>query len=546
MAINTKKYIESYLKIRTKAAEIKPLVLNAPQERLYNTIAAQHKASKPVRVIILKARQMGFSTLTEAVIFKTTATAANRTSAIVAHEDKATSNLFEMSKRYYNYLPKPLQPQLKASNAYELCFDTRDGKGLNSRIKCFTAGNQNIGRSDTIHSLHISELAFWTGDKEKTLIGLLQSVPDMPETMVIIESTANGYEYYKELWDRAVAGESDYIPLFVAWWELKEYRREYDGLELTEEEQKIKARYKLDNEQISWRRWKIANELGGNVELFKQEYPACPEEAFISTGNCYFGNDGKEKIIDRLQQVKEIEHKQGYYDYDYDGLKITNIRWVDDKQGYIKIYKEPKQGGPYVIGGDTAGEGSDNFIGQVLDNSTGEQVAVYAKCTGEELYARQMYCLGQYYNSALIGIEVNFSTYAVKELNRLGYGNLYLRAKEDEIKQGLEMKYGFKTTTSTRPAALAELAKVVREEPETINDTDTLREMLTFIKDDRGKPVAEQGKHDDRVMALAIAHYIRPQQRYTVKQPKLEEHSVIFDNFDIVRQKKGNGGFVNW
>ena len=546
MAINTKKYIESYLKIRTKAAEIKPLVLNEPQQRLYDTIASQHKASKPVRVIILKARQMGFSTLTEAVIFKTTATAANRTSAIVAHEDKATSNLFEMSKRYYNYLPKPLQPQLKASNAYELCFDTRDGKGLNSRIKCFTAGNQNIGRSDTIHSLHISELAFWTGDKEKTLIGLLQSVPDMPETMVIIESTANGYEYYKELWDRAVAGESDYIPLFVAWWELKEYRREYDGFELTEEEQKIKARYKLDNEQISWRRWKIANELGGNVELFKQEYPACPEEAFISTGNCYFGNDGKEKIIDRLQQVRDSTYKTGYYDYDYDGLKITNIRWVDDKQGYIKIYKEPKQGVPYVIGGDTAGEGSDNFIGQVLDNSTGEQVAVYAKCTGEELYARQMYCLGWHYNSALIGIEVNFSTYAVKELNRLGYSNLYLRAKEDEIKQGLEMKYGFKTTTSTRPAALAELAKVVREEPETINDTDTLREMLTFIKDDKGKPVAEQGKHDDRVMALAIAHYIRPQQRYTVKQPKLEEYSVIFDNFDIVRQKKGNGGFVNW
>ena len=545
MAINTRKYIEAYLKIRTKTAEVKPLILNKPQERLYNLIAEQHRANKPVRVIILKARQMGFSTLTEAIIFKATATARHVTSAIVAHEDKATQNLFEMSKRYYNYLPKPLQPQLKASNAYELVFDTKDGKGLNSRIKCFTAGGQNIGRSDTIHNLHISELAFWPGDKEKTLIGLLQSVPDMPGTMIIIESTANGYDYYKELWDMAVAGESEYVPLFVAWWELDEYRREYDGFELTEEEQKIKAYYKLDNEQIAWRRWCIANQCGGNEELFKQEYPACPEEAFISTGNCYFGQDGKERIIERIQQLNSQVYRQGYFDYDYDGLKITNIRWVDDKRGEIKIYRDVEERHPYVIGGDTAGDGSDYFVGQVLDNSTGEQVAVLRKQYGEEQYARQMYCLGRYYNNALLGIEVNFSTYPVKELCRLEYPNLYLRQKEDIVRTEYEHKYGFKTTTSTRPAALAALATVVREEIDTINDIDTLREMLTFIKNDHGKPVAEQGKHDDLVMGLAIAHYIRPQQDYRVSAPKSIDSDIIQTNFNIKRQK-GEGGYIYW
>jgi hypothetical protein len=527
VAINTKKYIESYLKIRTKSAEIKPLILNAPQQRLYDTIASQHRAGKPVRVIILKARQMGFSTLTEAIIFKATATARHVTSAIVAHDDKATQNLFEMSKRYYNYLPKPLQPQIKASNAYELVFDTKDGKGLDSKIKCFTAGGQSIGRSDTIHNLHISELAFWSGDKASTLLGLLQAVPDMPGTMIIIESTANGYDYYKELWDMAVAGESEYVPLFVAWWELDEYQRPYTGFELTADERRLKALYGLTNEQLEWRRWCIANQCGGNEERFKQEYPACPEEAFISTGNCYFGQDGKERIIERIQQLNSQVYRQGYFDYDYDGLKITNIRWVDDKRGEIKIYRDVEERHPYVIGGDTAGEGSDYFVGQVLDNSTGEQVAVLRKQYGEEQYARQMYCLGQYYNNALLGIEVNFSTYPVKELCRLEYPNQYLRQKEDIVRTEYEHKYGFKTTTSTRPAALGALATVVREEIDTINDIDTLREMLTFIKNDHGKPVAEQGKHDDLVMGLAIAHYIRPQQDYRVKEIKEEPRKKL-------------------
>jgi len=546
MAINTRKYIEAYLKIRTKTAEVKPLILNKPQERLYNLIAEQHRANKPVRVIILKARQMGFSTLTEAIIFKATATARHVTSAIVAHDDKATQNLFEMSKRYYNYLPKPLQPQIKASNAYELVFDTKDGKGLDSKIKCFTAGGQNIGRSDTIRNLHISELAFWSGDKASTLLGLLQAVPDMPGTMIIIESTANGYDYYKELWDMAVAGESEYVPLFVAWWELDEYQRPYTGFELTADERRLKALYGLTNEQLEWRRWCIANQCGGNEELFKQEYPACPEEAFISTGNCYFGQDGKERIIERIQQLNSQVYRQGYFDYDYDGLKITNIRWVDDKHGEIKIYRDVEERHPYVIGGDTSGEGSDYFVGQVLDNSTGEQVAVLRKQCGEEQYARQMYCLGQYYNNALLGIEVNFSTYPVKELCRLGYTNQYLRQKEDIVRTEYEHKYGFKTTTSTRPAALGALATVVREEIDTINDIDTLREMLTFIKNDHGKPVAEQGKHDDLVMGLAIAHYIRPQQDYSpASAPKSIDSDVIQINFNIKRQK-GEGGYIYW
>ena len=102
---------------------------------------------------------------------------------------------------------------------------------------------KGIGRSNTINKLHISELAFWTGDKKKTLVGLLQAVPNTPDTTVIIESTANGFEYYKELWDDAVAGKNDFTPLFIGWNELQEYQMQYTGFELTKEEKQLQKLY---------------------------------------------------------------------------------------------------------------------------------------------------------------------------------------------------------------------------------------------------------------------------------------------------------------
>jgi phage terminase large subunit len=124
-------------------------------------------------------------------------------------------------------------------------------------------------------------------------------------------------------------------------------------------------------------------------------------------------------VSERLQSIKP-PLSRGLFEYDYDGLKLTNIRWVEDRNGPVKIYKAPAAGRPYVIGGDTAGEGSDWFVGQVLDNITGEQVAVLRHAADEDVYARQMVCLGMHYNEALLGVESNFSTYPNKELQRLG------------------------------------------------------------------------------------------------------------------------------
>jgi phage terminase large subunit len=228
------------------------------------------------------------------------------------------------------------------------------------------------------------------------------------------------------------------------------------------------------------------------------------------------------RVNEQIAQVRDKKPlKRGYFVYDYTNEKIKDlsIKWIDDDEGYISIYENVKKYFPYVIGGDTAGEGSDYFGGQVLDNITGEQVAVLHHQFDEDLYAKQMYCLGKYYNYALLSIEVNFSTYPVKELQRLGYTNQYKREVIDEISNIKQHKYGFRTTSVSRPVVIADLVQIVRESVELINDVKTLEEMLTFVRNEKGKAVAQEGKHDDLIISLAIAHKAREQQSMKVRIP---------------------------
>lgn len=531
MTINTKKYIEKYVKIRDKSGRIIDFKLNEPQQKLYDIIKQLKKEGKPVRIIILKARQMGFSTLTESILFKETATKFNINTGIVAHKEEATTNLFNMSKRIYDNLPDAMKPTKKASNAKELIFDNQEGTGLKSKIKCMTAGADGVGRSDTFNNLHISELAFW-GNAKETMLGLMQAVPNLPNTMVIIESTANGYEYFKEIWDKAVRKENDFIPLFVGWHELEEYQMPYSGFELTPEEKQLQETYNLSLDQLTWRRWCIANNCGGDIEQFKQEYPMNPHEAFIVSGASVFD---KEAIIIRLETIPK-PLKTGYFSYIYNdekpiGQKISNIKWVDDPDGYINIYQEPKTSieTKYCIGGDTSGEGSDYFTGHVLDAKTGMQVASLKQQFDSDLYTKQMYCLGKDYRDALIGIEANFDSFPIMELQRLGYRNQYVRESVDKYTGRIEKKLGFKTTSITRPTIISMLKEIVREHIELINDRDTLEELLTIIKNEKGRIEAPVGGHDDQMMGLAIAHFIRSQ---VVFEPKPEIKKETIFNFD--------------
>ena len=226
--------------------------------------------------------------------------------------------------------------------------------------------------------------------------------------------------------------------------------------------------------------------------------------------------------------------KVGYFEYDYDGMKITNIRWKSDPNGYIKIYHLPNTPAvtKYCIGGDTAGEGSDSFTAHVLDARTGVQVAHMKHQFDADQYAKQMYCLGKYYKDALIGIEANFDSYPIMELQRLGYTRQYVREYADTYTGKREKRFGFKTTALTRPTIISRLIEVVREHCETINDRETMEELLTIVRNERGRVEAPVGGHDDDMMGLAIAHQVREQVVF-LQEP-------IFVNpqyhFDVQRQ----------
>ena len=348
--LNAQAYIQRFLKIRTKEGAVVPLVLNKPQARLYQAIQQQWQAGKPVRIIILKARQMGFSTLTEAVIFFLTVTARYVESMIVAHKDEATANLFRMSKRFYDELPAEIKPMQRSSNAQELLFDRParykgQARGLGSRIRCATAGGSGVGRSYTLKCLHLSEFAFWPGDKRDTFSGLVQAVPDLPGTVIIIESTANGYDEFKHMWDDAVQAQRDgtdgFTPVFFPWFEMEEYRREpLPSFQRTAEEQELARTFGLDDRQLAWRRWCISVNCGGDVNLFHQEYPATPDEAFIATGRCAFD---KAALVLRREQVRKQLWERGMFQVQkgLDG-KIIRWTWKPEEQGPLRIRKHPE------------------------------------------------------------------------------------------------------------------------------------------------------------------------------------------------------------
>lgn len=219
------------------------------------------------------------------------------------------------------------------------------------------------------------------------------------------------------------------------------------------------------------------------------------------------------KLGARLQEL-EPPLARGLFEWspEADEVHIRDCRWTEEAEGPVRIYAMPEPGRPYVIGADTAGDGSDWFVAQVLDNISGAQVCTLRSHYDEDSFARQLYCLGRFYGDALIGVEVNFSTYPVKLLELMGYPRLYVREVEDNYTGALRRSFGFRTDRVTRPLILGELVRWVREHPELLRDEETVQELLTFVRSERLRPEAAPGAHDDCVMALAIALHIRPQQ----------------------------------
>jgi hypothetical protein len=269
-------FAEHALKIRPKSGPLEPLVLNAAQLRLHQIIEDQKKTTGRVRIIVLKARQLGCSTYVAARLYHKTIFSPGLRTIIVGHERAASRNLFDIVRRAHDNMPEDLRPSIGTSNAQELIFDKLDSGYLVS-----VATTEGAGRSATAQALHASETAFWP-DLPVQMAALLQTVPDLPGTEIIVESTAFGYNDFFQLWRKAEAGESEFLPIFLPWFIDPEYHRPIDSdFKMDSEESKLAELHKLEPEQIAWRRAKISQL--GSAEYFCQEYPASSAEAFVSS-----------------------------------------------------------------------------------------------------------------------------------------------------------------------------------------------------------------------------------------------------------------------
>lgn len=480
-------------KIRTKAGEIKPLVLNVPQTKLQKVVTDQIKAKRPIRIVILKGRQQGFSTWVSGFNYWHLSQHPASKGLVVAHVAESTNALWEMYKRIHENTPDMLRPSTRYSSRTELVFDK-----LDTGLRIATAAGKAIGRGEMFSHMHLSEVAFWNPTfASENLNGILQCVPNTPNTAVFIESTANGMtgEFYS-MWQGAVAGTNGFIPFFSPWFDTPEYREPApEGFERTFEEEDLAATFGLDDEQLQWRRTKIAQ---NGIDLFRQEYPCTPEEAFIASGRPVFNPD---QIHAMLKTAKDpIERR---------AVEAGAVR--EHPYGELFVYHKQDPSEEYYIGADV-GIGirdGDYSVAQVFDSKK-RQVAVWRGQVQPDYFASILEALGYYYNTARVAPERN--AHGLLTAVRLGrdllYPNVWTDIAEGQLIDKESINIGFLTTARTKPLVIDKLRGALREGEIELNDKTTLREMLSFIVTESGNMEAEQGAHDDCVMALAICNHI--------------------------------------
>ena len=496
-------YIEHALYIKTKDQQIKSLWMNDAQQIIYGKIQALEKDDKPIRIIILKARQEGVSTLCEAILFEKAARHENVNSLIIAHEPESTEEIFAMSKRFYDMLPEWMKPMRRYDNKKQMVFENPNEKargnlpGKRSRMIIATADKARIGRGMTLHCFHGSEVAFWKKAKE-LMLSVMQAIPDLPNTMVFLESTANGFggdgEYFYNIVHDAIAGKNDFELIFLPWHLMPEYSMRFSGEEektkfaetLDAYEKDIQKRFTLTLKQLNWRRWAIKNKCGGDTDKFKQEYPITIEEAFVASANTVIP---KQHIEAQRKFIREP---------------------IDKLDGDVLIYEHVKKH-YYSLGGDPSeGAGQDDSAFTVIDRMTGREVAHLANNRiPPDLFAKKMVKTAEYFGNAIIVPEINGHGIAVlNELQKLGYPNIFRQRYYDHASKQWTRRLGWKTTKITKPLMVDEFKEGLREEEIGMSSAATVGQMLTFVHTNeagRQGMGAETGQKDDRLISAMLA-----------------------------------------
>jgi hypothetical protein len=542
-------WIEKYAYIQTKKQNIELIKFNKAQDEYQKIVEALTAAGLPVRICVLKARQLGISTITQCNHSYSGTQFANKRCKTISYSGESAADLFDMSERIYRLLPEDKKPPIRYHTKSKLVFLDKENKdeSLDSRIIIDTAKNLYSGRSQTIHNLHISEMGMMS-NVSSLLISLMNAVADEPNTFSCVESTAMGADnFFKEFWDSCStleevlsgnvdtdAGKRDYVKLFIPWYWGEEYVRtppksfklfNYEH-ERFGNEKELEKSYHWTKEQFAYRRWAIVNMCNGDIEIFHQEYPSNEIEAFIAGGRMRFDkpsvvwyvNNYKDPIATGELYAAETEEQAK----EHFGRYEPEIIFEKNPTGLLELWEYPDSECDYVIGGDVA-EGieivpgdsrkTDYSVGSVFKRSPYKKVAQLRGKIEPDVFADYLRLLGWYYNLAWICCEANKEGVYVNKLLDERYSYVYYQLILDEKTERKTRKVGWHTNSATRPVMIGDLAKVIRERSMINESYDSAQEYMNFIIGKRGKAEAKYGTNDDVVFAdgLALeAHMLMP------------------------------------
>jgi hypothetical protein len=494
----------SELSIRTKSTKTKRLNKDDSfawaQRELVAEIERQYNAGKPVRIIVLKGRQLGCSTVSEAVLFLWAFLHPGAYSLVLSKEKEDSQYLYDMTKRYWDLGP--------FSKIYETRYNTKEHlvlEGLDSTIRVATASKDEVGRGNTIHACHCSEVSRW-GDRTDTIIpGLSKAVPYTHGTIWILESTANGVGgYFYDTWQEAVAGESEFIPMFFPWFLHNEYEVERHQLtysNLDDEEREIVELMLTEGvdpvrvlAKLAWRRKEIKRTPRG-LSGFHEEFPCTPDEAFLSTGSNLFTLEELEAVYKPAGSTKGLL-------YNDDG----KLAFAEAENGHLTVYKFPTARQKYAVALDPSQtiEGDPCCV-QVINRATLEQVAVWHGSADPATIGQIALMIAHWYNEALLNTEIQGGGQKVIDVWRAaGYRNLWMDRRPDKARKSTTT-FCWSTTHATKAWLLGTLQDAIRRKRIILHHYPTFYELSQYVclEDGTYGPARRSG-HDDTVMALGI------------------------------------------
>ena len=540
-------YFKHCLRIRVKnydtgKNEMVPFILNDEQQEVLKYIESQERKKEPVRIIILKSRKIGFSTLIEAIGHHMCQFNQHIIAKCVAHRKESTEDIFEIAHRFQKYL-HPAVAEIAEGKSRRSSRDMGLYWNHNSRFEVQTQGATDAERGDTPDYLHLSELGLWwkrrkSSSDSDVLQATMGSIEPAFGTYVIIESTACGaagafYERFWGAWKRERGNL--FRAFFFGWQDHKKYSKlpkpgeraldralrkaykEENEAEFWRISEKLgydarwaerAIRFKLYPWQIRWAFQSVQTKFGGKVKDFDTEFPLSPEIAFTSSANSPFNQDAVRKQIVSLRDEPVSSKQYGSIVWN---KRTREASWKAGTPKWM-VWHEPEPGHEYIVTVDSAHgiDDGDFTCIQVGDRTDRKQCAeLYARIPPDET-AVQAFAVGMHYNEALLAPEIDgpglATTQNLLEMDDgAGYANLYVRSRSGNWTQ----RFGFRTgTKSIRDACVAALAKVLLHRTWDIYSSTLLKECQTFIESGTGKCEAMPGEHDDAVMAKAIMMYI--------------------------------------